>query len=556
VAANPGVIAVIGTTCSSSARTALPVLSAAGLVMISPSNTVVSLTDPAADWLPGYFRTSPHDLVQARVAAEFAYHQTAARSASTVHDDERYGEQLVQLFVEAFSRLGGEILVQGSVGAGGNRAGAAAAELVNAPPDLVFAPIFEGPALRFLAEVSNQPGLRDTTLLGPDSLLVQSFAQSAGRRANGMYLTGPQPSGPSYEQLLERWLAKYGEHPTSPWHAHAYDAANLLLNAIQRVAVQDPDGTLHIGRSALRDELAATTNYRGITGTLHCTPQGDCAAGESIGVFHLTPAETGRGRWPPSAVWTPRRPAYPGVETVPLSSLSSSVPWLALDAGRVPTLYQISFNVSRPPFDIPLVRQAFASAVNREAIVGLALELGYREPRPATTFVHPQSLGRDLYGQVGWSFDPARARDLLAQAGYPNGRGFPPVQLLSDRGDGRHEAIMNAVARMWRETLGVEVQVVFVDSFRPYLARLEADPPPVFRLGWTLSNDPGETLSLYSADSDSNFGGFSDPSFNRLLEQGLAVRAPAERQALYVAAERILCEQAAASLPLFHYLTP
>jgi branched-chain amino acid transport system substrate-binding protein len=68
------------------------------------------------------------------------------------------------------------------------------------------------------------------------------------------------------------------------YYAHSYDAANLLLNAIEAVAVPDQDGTLHIGRQALRDALYGTTGFDGLTGSLTCDEFGDCG----LGRFHVT----------------------------------------------------------------------------------------------------------------------------------------------------------------------------------------------------------------------------------------------------------------------------
>jgi branched-chain amino acid transport system substrate-binding protein len=94
-----------------------------------------------------------------------------------------------------------------------------------------------------------------------------------------MYFAGPAtPQGPAYEAFIAQYKSTYGETPIAALHAHAYDAANLVFKAIETVAVQDQDGTLHIGRQALRDELYATTGYQGLTGSLTCDKFGDCGA--------------------------------------------------------------------------------------------------------------------------------------------------------------------------------------------------------------------------------------------------------------------------------------
>jgi branched-chain amino acid transport system substrate-binding protein len=120
-----------------------------------------------------------------------------------------------------------------------------------------------------------------------------------------MYLSGPYVTGDSYDAFLAKWEEKFGGTPPSGFHAFAYDATNILFDAIEEVAVEDSDGTLPIGRQALRDAIAATSNFDGLTGTLSCTEFGDCATGEALGIFQLTDAEISDENWPPAVVYTP-----------------------------------------------------------------------------------------------------------------------------------------------------------------------------------------------------------------------------------------------------------
>ena len=79
------------------------------------------------------------------------------------------------------------------------------------------------------------------------------------------------------DEFIPTYVEMFGEEPIQVYHAHAYDATNLLLPAIQAVAQQGADGTLLIGRQALRDALYATSGFVGLTGTLTCNEFGDCA---------------------------------------------------------------------------------------------------------------------------------------------------------------------------------------------------------------------------------------------------------------------------------------
>ena len=111
---------VIGTNCSAAAVAASPVISAAGLVMISPSNTSPRLTSDLAgnanpDYHAGYFRVSSNDLHQARALSDFVYHQLELRNVATVHDGDPYTSALVTAFADVFSARGGNVPAQAEI---------------------------------------------------------------------------------------------------------------------------------------------------------------------------------------------------------------------------------------------------------------------------------------------------------------------------------------------------------------------------------------------------------------------------------------------------------
>ena len=219
----------------------------------------------------------------------------------------------------------------------------------------------------------------------------------------------------------------------------------------------------------------------------------------------------------------------------------------------MPTTYYYGFNVAKPPFDNRLVRQAFALALDRQAFVDLANELDYSQPRLATVFTPPDTLGRDLYGHVGLPFDPDRARELLAQAGYPGGEGLPQVTLAYNALPG-HTAMADVAIAMWRDHLGVNVLREEIGDWDAYLERLSADAPQIFRVSWRADyNDPDNFLAVFSWREGPPRGNFFHDEFEGLFEQAAAIGDPAERQALYIEAERIVCQQEAAVIPLFHF---
>lgn len=305
MAADTQLVGIIGTNCSSAATSALPIISEAGLVMISPSNTAPALTDPNETWKPGYYRTAHNDLFQGKIAAEFAYNELGARSAATIHDGSPYADGLQQVFADRFQELGGTITFQGAVNVGDTDMRPILTSIAADTPDLLYFPIFE-PEGNFVADQSTEiAGLEDTILFGADGLLVEGFAPNTGPAAIDMYLSGPAVTGESYQKLLDKWEAKYGGSPPSGFHAHAYDATNILLDAIEKVAIQGDDGTVLIPRNALREAISATKDFDGVTGKLTCSEYGDCATGEALGIYKITEAEVNQGKWPPDVIWTP-----------------------------------------------------------------------------------------------------------------------------------------------------------------------------------------------------------------------------------------------------------
>ncbi len=288
-------------------------LTGAGLSIISPSNTAPALTLEGQTWKEGYFRACHTDLFQGSVAAEFAFDELGARTLATIHDGSPYADQLQQVMAETFIELGGEVTFQGAVNVGDTDMRAVLTSAAADSPDVLYFPIFE-PEGPFIVQQSTEiAGLENTILVGADGLLVDSFPENAGANAEGMYLSGPFVAGALYEDFLNKWDAKYGGVPPSGFHAFAYDGTNIMLDAIESIATVEDDGTVHIGRDALRKAMAGTTNYRGLTGSLDCgtkqfaagTSNGDCATGDALGIFVITSAEIDDGNWPPEVVYTP-----------------------------------------------------------------------------------------------------------------------------------------------------------------------------------------------------------------------------------------------------------
>lgn len=313
VASDPSILGVVGTNCSSAASAALETISGAGLVMISSSNTAPNLTLENELWKPGYYRVCHTDLFQGAVAAEFAYNELGARTASTIHDGSVYADQLQAVFAKRFIELGGEMTFQGAINIGDTDMRAVLTTVAADSPDILYFPIFEPEGPFIIAQSSEVAGLENTTLMSADGMLSASVPENGGPNSVGMYLSGPYVVGEAYDEFLAAWDTKFSGVPPSGFHAFAYDATNILFDAIEAAAVVDEDGTLHVGRQAMRDYISNMSDYQGLTGKVNCTDKdfgelgtshGDCATGGALAVFQMTEAQLD-GEWPPEAVYTP-----------------------------------------------------------------------------------------------------------------------------------------------------------------------------------------------------------------------------------------------------------
>jgi branched-chain amino acid transport system substrate-binding protein len=301
LAADPTLVAVIGTNCSSAARAAIPIMCNAGIPMISPSNTAPDLTAedrPDDYWC--YLRTAHNDFVQGAVAANFAWEVKGATQAATIHDGSIYADQLQQVFVDNFVELGGTVVAQEATDPKATDMKPMLTRIAATHPEFLYVPIFIEAGGHVVKQSKETPGMDTIPIMGADGMFSPDFLRAAGDAALGLYWSGPAPSGAAYEDFLTKHETKYGEKTLAPFHAHSYDAAMLIFKAIEKVAVEDSDGTLHIGRQALRDELFATKDYKGLTGNLTCSPTGDCAD-PNIAVFECMSADP--------ATWNPGRGA-------------------------------------------------------------------------------------------------------------------------------------------------------------------------------------------------------------------------------------------------------
>ncbi|MFL7838630.1 MAG: branched-chain amino acid ABC transporter substrate-binding protein [Candidatus Promineifilaceae bacterium] len=280
IVSNPQIVAMVGTSCSGAGVPAAKIISDAGYAMVSPSNTAPSLTDPEQAWQPGYLRTAHNDEVQGRAMAEFAINELGVTKAAAIHDGDPYTEGLASVFSNAFQELGGEIVAFEAEAADATNVEPLLTTVAAAGPEFIYFPVFIPLGSLLTNTAKTIPGLEGVILAGADGIQSPDFLNNTVGTSEGMYVSGPDLNfaGSFYqEEFLPAYIAKYGTEPTAPFHAHAFDATNMILDAVEKVAQQGSDGTLLIGRQALRDALYATEGMEGVTGTITCNEYGDCA---------------------------------------------------------------------------------------------------------------------------------------------------------------------------------------------------------------------------------------------------------------------------------------
>jgi ABC-type oligopeptide transport system substrate-binding subunit len=207
--------------------------------------------------------------------------------------------------------------------------------------------------------------------------------------------------------------------------------------------------------------------------------------------------------------------------------------------------FYITFDVTRPPFDDVRVRRSFAHALDRTALVNNVL--GDTDVAAMGGLV-PQGMPGHTPG-IGLPYDPQRARQLLAQAGYPGGEGFPSLQLLSWP---RRDEQLRYLLAQWHEELGVELSVDRILEWGEYLETVLSRAPSLFLMGWVPDYpDPDSFLRVPIRDQSA----WRHPTYDQLIGRALEVTDQRQRMQLYSQADRILMQEAPI-VPLSYSQTP
>jgi branched-chain amino acid transport system substrate-binding protein len=309
MAADPKLLSVIGTSCSSAALgVADTIFSKKGILLVSPSNTGPSLT-AEGQHQPFYLRTAHNDKIQGAVVADFATQKLSAKTAATVHDESPYSDGLAAVFREVFESQGGKITNDEAVQSTDRDMKPVLNSISQNKPDFIYYPAFNPVCALIAKQAQAIPDLKGTALMGSDGCAAPEYVKVGGKATYGSWSSSPdvtaQTSNNAFygEEFLPAYEQQFGERPISVFNAHAYDAFNILAEAIKKVATDD-GGTLTISRTKLKDEVYKTADYKGLSGTITCTPSGDCATAVSIAVYKVPDWPIEGGTENPKPVFT------------------------------------------------------------------------------------------------------------------------------------------------------------------------------------------------------------------------------------------------------------
>lgn len=229
--------------------------------------------------------------------------------------------------------------------------------------------------------------------------------------------------------------------------------------------------------------------------------------------------------------------------------------------------YYACFNTEDEVFSDPKVRKAFNLVIDRNYIVENVTQTG---EVPATGFVPAgvndaagassddfRTVGGEYYSVSAEDYEKncEEARALLAEAGYPNGEGFPTVEYLYNTDD-KHKSIAEALQNMWQEQLGVTVTLSNQD-WNVFLTNRKNGDFQIARNGWIADyNDPCSFLDMWYTGGGNNDAQYSNPEYDALIDAAKATSDPAERMKAFHAAEDILIKDDSVLAPLYFYTSP
>lgn len=268
------VVGVVGHLCSGASIPAAEIYEEARIPMVSPSSTAAALT--ASDF-EVVNRTIFNDNQQGLVAARYIKEVLNVDRIAVLHNFTPYGQGLAAIVEATFE---GEIVFSDGVLAEDGDFSDTAQAIAESQPDLVYFGGYDQEAVRLL-EAMHEVGIGNLPFFSSDGIYTQDFLKAMPIDGGTVYATSGLGAGDPAENAIfdDLYEQTYGVRPEDLgfYHAEAYDAANMILLALQQVAVVDEEGNLVIDREALIAAVRGTHDFQGLSGVITCDDNGDCA---------------------------------------------------------------------------------------------------------------------------------------------------------------------------------------------------------------------------------------------------------------------------------------
>ena len=287
-AADPSIIAVQGGMCTGETLALVPILSEARIPFVSASATNPAITSEECDVCN---RVALSDKLQADVDAAYIYDVLGVQTIALMHDNSDYGLGLAELMQDSFNAEGGSVVDFQGVQVGDTDFRPVLTLIAASQPELIFFGGYSTEAGLITIQM-DEVGLEDAVFFSDDGAYTAQYLDTAGVAGEGAYasfVAGDEVAEANAE-FDAKYLEKYGVAPDDlgPFHGQAYDAVNLIAQAIMSVAATDDagEGYLILDREDVITAVRSTSGLQGLMGIMICSAIGDCGAG-GIQIFQV-----------------------------------------------------------------------------------------------------------------------------------------------------------------------------------------------------------------------------------------------------------------------------
>ncbi len=259
---NEDVLAIVGPATSGDVKAAIPVINEGGVTTVAPAATLDGITlSESGDVFEYFFRVNFEDSYQATAAAQYAVDELGLTKAAIVTDQSSdYSLGLTSAFESKFTELGSEVVATQSIQAGETDFSAVLTSLLGQDFDVLYLPVYYTEAGLFIKQ-AREMGITQP-IIGGDGFHSPTLTELAQpQNASDVYFTShfsTDSDDPKVQEFLTAYEEEFGQEADT-FAALAYDAANLIFDAAERAGEAD--------RDAIKDAVAETENFEGITGT-------------------------------------------------------------------------------------------------------------------------------------------------------------------------------------------------------------------------------------------------------------------------------------------------